>query len=426
MQSITNAAKGVFGGGNSEPQSGSEQVSGSTGAGTTEEPLDQGNQTGASDPTGAENTFGRDRGGPEPNNEGPHDISIANKLDPKVDSDHDGKPKSGPNDLESASGTGAPTTGVDGSNDTTGETTGSDTLGSTSANPLPSTTGQSGSTGEVDNSTSNIGGEDSSRGDTIDSSGPDNTTGTTGNTLGSDNTATRTTDQRDTPSGPGVGSTGSNVTGGDFSDNTASNANEPNVETRGAGTNKGPAGGVGAVEPSVGSDPSSGQKPFQKQQGADRPEEEPSEGETKAVTDEKAVTEGQQATGDSATGAGDDGDSKDFKKDPNDKSGEPLGSVPHGGQEEKKGEEGPQGASKSEGTGEQWVKTSGLAADGGDFDATKPGAGREADRLLEQKGVHRDPGPGAPPVDTNPGSQGSGEKVSKIDRIKEKLHLGGK
>ena len=170
------------------------------------------------------------------------------------------------------------------------------------------------------------------------------------------------------------------MTGGDFSDNTASNANEPNVETRGAGTNKGPAGGVGAVEPSVGSDPSSGQKPFQKQQGADRPEEEPSEGETKAVTDEKAVTEGQQATGDSATGAGDDGDSKDFKKDPNDKSGEPLGSVPHGGQEEKKGEEGPQGASKSEGTGEQWVKTSGLAADGGDFDATKPGAGREADR----------------------------------------------
>lgn len=36
--------------------------------------------------------------------------------------------------------------------------------------------------------------------------------------------------------------------------------------------------------------------------------------------------------------------------------------------------------SKSEGTGEQYVKTTGLAADGGDFDATKPGAGREADR----------------------------------------------
>lgn len=35
---------------------------------------------------------------------------------------------------------------------------------------------------------------------------------------------------------------------------------------------------------------------------------------------------------------------------------------------------------ESKGTGEQYVKTSGLAADGGDFDATKPGAGREADR----------------------------------------------
>lgn len=36
--------------------------------------------------------------------------------------------------------------------------------------------------------------------------------------------------------------------------------------------------------------------------------------------------------------------------------------------------------SKSKGSGEQYVKSSGLAADGGDFDATKPGAGREADR----------------------------------------------
>lgn len=35
---------------------------------------------------------------------------------------------------------------------------------------------------------------------------------------------------------------------------------------------------------------------------------------------------------------------------------------------------------ESQGTGEQYVKTTGLAADGGNFDATKPGAGREADR----------------------------------------------
>ncbi|KAK3997319.1 hypothetical protein QBC44DRAFT_303521 [Cladorrhinum sp. PSN332] len=43
---------------------------------------------------------------------------------------------------------------------------------------------------------------------------------------------------------------------------------------------------------------------------------------------------------------------------------------------------------ESDGTGELWVKSTGLAADGGDFDASKPGAGREADRLLEQKGIH--------------------------------------
>jgi hypothetical protein len=33
------------------------------------------------------------------------------------------------------------------------------------------------------------------------------------------------------------------------------------------------------------------------------------------------------------------------------------------------------------GTGDKWVKTSGVAAEGGDFDATKPGAGREATRM---------------------------------------------
>lgn len=35
---------------------------------------------------------------------------------------------------------------------------------------------------------------------------------------------------------------------------------------------------------------------------------------------------------------------------------------------------------ESKGTGEEYVKSTGLQADGGDFDATKPGAGKEADR----------------------------------------------
>lgn len=43
-------------------------------------------------------------------NQGPHTISIANKLDPKVDSDGDGKPKSGATDIEHATVGGLSTT----------------------------------------------------------------------------------------------------------------------------------------------------------------------------------------------------------------------------------------------------------------------------------------------------------------------------
>ena len=49
-----------------------------------------------------ENFLDRDRGGPVANNAGPHHLSIANKLDPNVDSDGDGKPRSGPRDIEHA------------------------------------------------------------------------------------------------------------------------------------------------------------------------------------------------------------------------------------------------------------------------------------------------------------------------------------
>jgi hypothetical protein len=88
---------------------------------------------------------------------------------------------------------------------------------------------------------------------------------------------------------------------------------------------------------------------------------------------------------------------------PNDHSGEPM--KMHGGAAKETTEdssadprtEGKTDRSKSvshegggqhgkvEGTGEQWVKTSGLAAEGGDFDATKPGAGKEANRKYHQR-----------------------------------------
>ncbi|KAI0166554.1 hypothetical protein GGR57DRAFT_29606 [Xylariaceae sp. FL1272] len=86
--------------------------------------------------------------------------------------------------------------------------------------------------------------------------------------------------------------------------------------------------------------------------------------------------------------------------------------------------EDPNDSKKSEGTGEQYVKSSGLQADGGDFDATKPGAGREADRLLEEKGIHN------PTDDAKPAAGGSEDRSSSPEsgkkslgqKIKDKLH----
>ncbi|KAK0622965.1 hypothetical protein B0T14DRAFT_158872 [Immersiella caudata] len=86
------------------------------------------------------------------------------------------------------------------------------------------------------------------------------------------------------------------------------------------------------------------------------------------------------------------------------------------------------------GTGELYVKSSGMEADGGDFDAAKPGAGREADRLLEEKGVHTNGshgkkgvvnGNGGGGAEANGGvnvNGGKEEKVSLKAKIKAKLH----
>lgn len=111
------------------------------------------------------------------------------------------------------------------------------------------------------------------------------------------------------------------------------------------------AGIGGPIEPSVGADPSSAAQPTQKQQGADRPMEEPA---------------GQPAKGDPE------------KKEANQQLNE----------ENKKAE-----------AGHQYIKSTGLAAEGGDFDAARPGAGREADRLLEQHGVHREKQKNIPAAD---------------------------
>lgn len=170
-------------------------------------------------------------------------------------------------------------------------------------------------------------------------------------------------------------------------------------------------GGFGVAEPSVGADPMSAQKPDQKHQGGDRPLEEPSGEEAAAVSGKK-----------------DEAEAALNRRDPDDHSGEPM--KVHGGSEEddpdrskSMGQPGGGEHGKVYGTGEKWVKTSGLAAEGGDFDATKPGAGKEATRLMEQKGMSKDSPSGAPSTtsttDTGDSSSGGGI-TSKI-----KSMLGG-
>ena len=201
----------------------------------------------------------------------------------------------------------------------------------------------------------------------------ENTLDTTGSNMNpnmSKDSAPRLGNEFDSLSGPGI-QQGYNVTGGrprpeHETDKTGvtsmhsndpklqvldqSSANDSSVESR--GQSRGPIGGFGAVQPSVGADPASGQAPKQDHQGANRPGKEPSGEEHDAIVGDKVAAEKAQS------------------------SGAPGGGL-HAGQEP---ESGPKAPSQGEGTGEKWVKTSGMAADGGDFDAAKPGAGREADR----------------------------------------------
>jgi len=76
---------------------------------------------------------------------------------------------------------------------------------------------------------------------------------------------------------------------------------------------------------------------------------------------------------------------------------------------------------------EGYVRSTGFAADGGDFDAKRPGAGREADRLLEEHGLAT----GQEQKSSTAGTEGApGRKTSMtgshggISKVKEKLHIG--
>ncbi|KXJ97690.1 hypothetical protein Micbo1qcDRAFT_230278 [Microdochium bolleyi] len=81
---------------------------------------------------------------------------------------------------------------------------------------------------------------------------------------------------------------------------------------------------------------------------------------------------------------------------------------------------------EEKGDGTLYVKSSGLKADGGDFDVTQPGAGREADRLMAEKGMHPNEDArkksSSPPATDHQGDTEPKEKKKLSQRIKDKLH----
>jgi hypothetical protein len=211
----------------------------------------------------------------------------------------------------------------------------------------------------------------------------------------------------------------------------------------------------------------SGAVPHQKQQGADRPDEEPSQAQTAAIADKKDAAESTQDKASSSQSKITSDEERnelaqkgELPHDPNDHSGEPM-KMHAGGDPEAKvegetlkektersasvGQEGGGEHGKVKGTGEEWVKTSGIAAEGGDFDATKPGAGREATRklsstyialpqlltpqpgLMEEKGIKTEGATidsTAPKPETASATSEEKAKVSKMAKLKDKLHIG--
>ena len=115
-------------------------------------------------------------------------------------------------------------------------------------------------------------------------------------------------------------------------------------------------------------DPASAQQNTQKHQGADRPGEGPDSGESQKIKDTKK--EAEEAAAVDVSGPG--------PKTLEEKSKE--GGAAGAGKKDDDDDDGPQKESHGEGTGEKYVKSSGMKVDGGDFDASAPGAGKEADR----------------------------------------------
>jgi len=196
------------------------------------------------------------------------------------------------------------------------------------------------------------------------------------------------------------------------------------------------AGQSGATPPEpVSSDTSKGNA----QQGAEKPIDAPKGQQEDAIKESKLSAEELLKKRDPNDHSGEpmhmhDGGDKGIADDTSNKgvTGSPGPSMPGmskipSTQEERRdskvGLPGGQEHGKEYGTGELWEKSTGLAAEGGDFDATKPGAGREADRLLAEKGINKTKG-GEHPTPGGSHSTDAKQKTSMGEKIKNKLHIG--
>ncbi len=218
---------------------------------------------------------------------------------------------------------------------------------------------------------------------------------------------------------------------GNVSTNTAgAPPTRPEDSKTDAHPSSGDTTGPGAA-PSVDADPSSAPQNTQKQQGADRPGEEPGSSEHEGIKEAKKETEDAQKVDTSAAGP--------VPLVQKAKEGVTAGAGASGGDDD-----GPQKESHGEGTGQKYVRSTGLKAEGGDFDAAKPGAAKEADRkpytmlvrvlekwtltlmllgLLEQQGIHREASGSGSKDESSTGGNGGTEGKRKLkEKIKEKLH----
>jgi len=204
--------------------------------------------------------------------------------------------------------------------------------------------------------------------------------------------------------------TGPSHAEGETGKTATSSFNNPTSGTTTTGpTSAGDNSGPGA-SPSVGADPASGAKPKVKQQGADKPDDKPDSGESQKIQDTKK--EAEEAADKKVDGPG------PMTLEEKARSGGGNAGAKAGDEDE----DGPTKPSTGEGTGEKYVKSSGMKAEGGDFDAANPGAGREADRLLEEKGIHREGGESKVDPDAAESGEAKPQKQGLGEKIKAKLH----